>query len=71
MLWMCSKQKMKGRASLQKLPVITGGRMGVVTAAEMLWIVLFLLMFCWIMANYLIRDLKAFETMRLKPFEMM
>lgn len=45
--------------------------MGIVTAAEMLWIVLFLLMFCWIMANYLIRDLKVFETMQLKPFETM
>ncbi len=68
---MCSKQKVKGRASWQKLPVVTGGRMGIVTAAEMLWIVLFLLMFCWMMANYLIRDLKAFETMKLKPFETM
>lgn len=45
--------------------------MGIVTAAEMSWIVLFLIMCCWIMANYLIRDMKAFETMELKPFEAM
>lgn len=66
-----NKEKVKGRASLQKLPIVTRGRMGIVTAAEMSWIVLFLLMFCWIMANYLIRDMKAFETMKLKPFETM
>jgi ferric-chelate reductase len=61
----------KGRASLQKLPLVTGGRMGIVSAAELLWIVLFLLMFCWIMGNYIIRDLKVLETMHLKPFETM
>jgi ferric-chelate reductase len=45
--------------------------MGIVSAAELLWIVLFLLMFCWIMGNYIIRDLKVLETMHLKPFETM
>ncbi|KAG0572057.1 hypothetical protein KC19_VG064700 [Ceratodon purpureus] len=66
-----NKEKVKGRASMQNLPVITRGRMGIVSAAELLWFVLFLLMFCWIMGNYIVRDLKAFETIHLKPFEKM
>lgn len=68
--WGC-RQKAKGGASLKNLPVVTKGLMGIVSAAELLWIVLFLAIFGWVIANYLITDFKNAEIKTLKPFETM
>lgn len=64
-----SKKKARGRAPLKAQPVITEGLMGMVSAAELLWIVFFLAMCLWIMANYLVPDFKRAETEKLKPYE--
>lgn len=64
-----NREKAKGRASLQKHPLFIGGWMGIVSAAEFLWILLFLVMFTWIMGNYLIRDSRHFDVTSLKPVE--
>lgn len=63
------RKKARGRAPLKAQPVITEGLMGMVSAAELLWIVFFLAMCLWIMANYLVPDFKRAETEKLKPYE--
>jgi hypothetical protein len=56
------KKKVRGRSSLQNQPVVVEGLLGVMSAAELLWIAVFMAIFTWMVVNYMIRDFHAAET---------
>ncbi|KAJ7535378.1 hypothetical protein O6H91_12G030400 [Diphasiastrum complanatum] len=49
------------RISLWTYPVIVDGPMGVVSAAELFWVVVFVAYLIWAMGNYIVKDLHFFE----------
>lgn len=64
----CRKKK-RGKAGLQEQPLITTGLMGIVSVGELLWIVIFLAIFVWMMANFMVGDFKKAEVEKLEPHE--
>jgi hypothetical protein len=63
------RKKVRGRARLQEQPMVTESLMGIISVAELLWILFFLAMFVWMMANYMVRDFKRAEVEKLEPYE--
>jgi 4-hydroxybenzoate polyprenyltransferase len=49
--------------------MVTESLMGIISVAELLWILFFLAMFVWMMANYMVRDFKRAEVEKLEPYE--
>lgn len=62
-------KKKRGKAGLQEQPLITTGLMGIVSVGELLWIVIFLAIFVWMMANFMVGDFKKAEVEKLEPHE--
>jgi hypothetical protein len=63
------KKKVRGRSSLQNQPIVVEGLLGVMSAAELLWIALFMAIFTWMVVNYMIRDFHAAETEPRESYE--
>ncbi|KAG0558552.1 hypothetical protein KC19_10G036900 [Ceratodon purpureus] len=63
------KGKARGRARLQEQPMVTESLMGMISVAELLWILFFLALFVWMMANYMVTDFKRAEVEKLEPYE--
>lgn len=54
---------------MQEQPMVTESLMGIVSAAELLWIAIFLAVFVWILANFMIKDFERAEVEELEPYE--
>jgi ferric-chelate reductase len=63
------KKKVRGRSSLQNQPIVVEGLLGVMSAAELLWIAVFMAIFTWMVVNYMIRDFHAAETEPREDYE--